>query len=461
MRPKRWRGTFVPCWFLVAHPARSRPRKLRQPWLCEGKEIDGKRFTLRSFPATQRCQSTSVVGVVTTSVVTLQPALEEASVAMPRAPAEGRVSQNSEMTDQSEVRDQLWLPGPAFPGEQTMVFRNSRTRELVLLGMAKKRQVMRVRAVLTDQQQPLNWSLEEVLAFQPANKVGLVDGPYSMWKHYGGNRAVFFDLRADENGNLFSIEVEVSAVKPELALAYARAAVNQLLDSLTATTPHPLVIQRLELLSPTNNADVLAYQITMPHQQTTKLPRFGGILPSGTLSGVEAVLREALTNPSPYYRLLLSYRGFEGLQRIRRDLAAFVKKHSIEAPALDAVKLDRKEIAQHGFRGKVLGFETLQQLIDYHKELRDAAAHYFVGGRGSKGQQHLKFSSTSAHTYGRVAALMLNQVRRELAHLKQYHQRHVAPRTHLGMVLPVEAARDRYVVIAPDDESSDIADEFN
>jgi hypothetical protein len=29
-----------------------------------------------------------------------------------------------------------------------------------------------------------------------------------------------------------------------LALAYARAAVNQLLDSLTATTPHPIVIQR-------------------------------------------------------------------------------------------------------------------------------------------------------------------------------------------------------------------------
>ena len=65
--------------------------------------------------------------------------------------------------------------------------------------------------------------------------------------------------------------------------------------------------------------------------------------------------------------------------------------------------------------------------------------HYFVGSRGSGARQHLKFSSTLAHTYGRVSALMLNQLRRELVHLRQYHQRYIAPRTHVGMVLPMEA----------------------
>lgn len=372
-----------------------------------------------------------------------------------------RTDYNRRMADQSEAVDQLWLPNPAFPGEQTMIFRDSRTRELVTLSMSKERRMLRTRAVLTDQHHPLNCSLEELLAFRPANQVRLTDGPFSVWKHYGGHRAVFFDLCADEKGNLASIEVEVSAVKPELALAYARAAVNQLLDSLTATVPHPIVIQRLELLSPANNNDVLAYQVTMPCQSSANLPRFGGIGPSGAFTGVEAVLREAFTNPSPYYRLLLAYRGFEGVKRIHREFAGFVKKHNIEALPLEPVKLDRTEMAQHGFRGEVLGFETLQQLIDSYRDLRDAAAHYFLGSRGSGTRQHLKFSSTLAHTYGRVAALMLNALRRELVHLKQYHQRHIAPRTDIGMVLPMEAVRERYVVFCPDDEATAPPDEFN
>jgi hypothetical protein len=217
----------------------------------------------------------------------------------------------------------------------------------------------------------------------------------------------------------------------------------------------------LELLSPDNNTDILAYQITMPHQLATNLPRIGGIFPTGASTGVEAVLREALTNPSPYYRLLLAYRGFEGIKRIHREFAAFVRKHNVEAPPLEAVKLDRTEMAQHGFRGEVLEVETLQQVIDLYRDLRDAAAHYFLGSRGSGARQHLKFSSTLAHTYGRVSALMLNQLRRELVHLKQYHQRFIAARTHVGMVLPMEAVRERYVVVSPDDEATAQPNEFN
>jgi hypothetical protein len=52
---------------------------------------------------------------------------------------QGRTRSNSYMADQLGAVDQLWLPNPAFPGEQTMIYRNSRTRELVALCMAKAR----------------------------------------------------------------------------------------------------------------------------------------------------------------------------------------------------------------------------------------------------------------------------------------------------------------------------------
>ena len=342
-----------------------------------------------------------------------------------------------------------------------MVYRNSHTRELVMLGMAKERRVFRVRAIVTDQAQALNSSLEEILAFQPHNRLPLTDGNFSLWKHYGGTRAVFYDLCGDQIGNLSAIEVEVSAIRPELALAYARAAVNQLLDSLTATVPHPIVIQRLELLSPDVKETVLAYQITMPHQCVTNLPRTGGILPSRTFSGIEAVLREALTNPSPYYRLLLAYKGLEGVKRLRRHFPEFARKHALSVPDLIDIKLDKVELARHGFKEPVLAFEDSGQIIEHYKSLRDACAHFFVGSRGKTARQHLQLSSTLAHTCGRVAGLLLVLVRRELVYLKDYHRRHLAPRTLVGMVLPTVAARERFMVVCPDDEASAPPDDFN
>ncbi len=368
------------------------------------------------------------------------------------------------MADKSSTppADQLWLPPfTALPGTQTMIYRDSCTRELVGLSMAKERRVFRVRTIVTDQNQPLNCSLEDLLAFQPQNRLPLPDGNFPAWKHYGGSRAVFYDLCADESGNLSAIEVEVSAKRPELALAYARAAVNQFLDGLTATVPHPIVIQRLELLSPNDNRTVLAYQITMPHQCATNIPRFGGISPNPLFSGIEAVLREALTNPSPYYRLLLAYRGFEGVKRLRRQLPELAKKHNIDVPPLKDTQLDKTEMAQHGFREDILMFEKLDQLMEHYKNLRDACAHFFVGSRGKAARQHLHLSSTIVHTCGKVAALMLIYVRRDLAYLKNYHVRYLAPVTHVGMLLPMEGARERFRVICPDEEASAPPDEFN
>ncbi len=364
--------------------------------------------------------------------------------------------------DGAESLDQLWLPPfTALPGTQTMIYRDSRTRELVTLSMAKTRLVYRVRAIVTDQYHSLNCSLEDLLAFQPQNRLPLPDGNFSLWKHYGGSRAIFYDMRCDQKGNLSAIEVEVSAVRPELALAYARAAVNQLLDNLTATVPHPVVIQRLELLSPSDNQSVLAYQITMPHQCSTNLPRIGGFLPNRPFSGIEAVLREALTNPSPYYRLLLAYKGVEGLKQLRRRFPEFAKKYNIDAPIFTDLKLDRNEMAQHGFRDKVLEFEDMEQLTGHYKSLRDACAHFFVGSRGKGAHRHLHLSSTQAHTSGKVAALMLVYVRKDLMYLKDYHRRYFAPKTNLGMVLPMESARDRFMVVCPDEEASASPDEFN
>jgi hypothetical protein len=352
--------------------------------------------------------------------------------------------------------EQVWLTTPAFPGEQTMAYRESNTRELVDLSMNPQRRKFRVRAVISDQGQPINWSLEEAISFTPRNRIQLPDGGFSAWKHYGGTRAVFHDFCTDSTGNLFAIELDVSARRPELALGYARAAVNQLLDSLRL----PVVILRLEIQSLRNSETVMAYQITMPNQFAAPVRRFGGFGPSGLFAGADAILREAVTNPSPHYRLLLAYKGFEGTKGIRRELAAFIKKHNIQAPELEPFRLDKAELGQHGFT-EVQSFETLDDLVRNYKVLRDGAAHFFLGGRGPNARAHLHLSSTMAHTYAKVASLMLEYLGRELAQLRGFHNRHVAPITQIGMILPLEEAREEYLVVCPDDESTAPPDDFN
>jgi hypothetical protein len=60
-----------------------------------------------------------------------------------------------------------------------------------------------------------------------------------------------------------------------------------------------------------------------------------------------------------------------------------------------------------------------------------------------------------------VAALMLVCARRELVYLKGYDRRYLAAITQVGMLLPMEGAREQFMVVCPDDEASAPADEFN
>lgn len=355
--------------------------------------------------------------------------------------------------------DSVWMPQMALPGEQTMVYRQSRFREVAGLSIEKKRRKFDVRAIVTDNPPPYCGTLDEILSYAPRNRFTMPDGSFSVWKHYGKKKAVFFDLAADEAGRLARVHVEVSAIRPELALGYARAAVNQLLDSLTVGIEHPLTIQRLELISP-NDGGITAYQITLPCQEITRIVRFGGIGPGAMFSGLEAILREAATNPSPYYRLLLAYRGFDGTDSVRSQIAAFFREHKVSAPKPTSLKIDVTELAQLGFGGKVLELKNLNDLVKFYREFRNAVAHFFVD-QGSAGKGHLQFSSTMALSFAKVSALLLKYLRKEVLHLKAHYNEFMVPLIHVGMILPVEQARERYMVVCPDEETGAAHDEFN
>jgi hypothetical protein len=65
------------------------------------------------------------------------------------------------------------------------------------------------------------------------------------------------------------------------------------------------------------------------------------------------------------------------------------------------------------------------------------------------------------NTCAKVSALLLKYLRMEVLSLKQHYAQFMSPRIHVGMILPVEEARDRYMVVCPDDESRSVPDDFS
>ena len=92
---------------------------------------------------------------------------------------------------------------------------------------------------------------------------------------------------------------------------------NALLDILTRNTGFPLLIQRLELISP-STSEALVHQLLFPQGNQVIIGPLGGIQQAVPLATYEAIYREELTSSSPFYKLLCAARKFEGTGSIRK-----------------------------------------------------------------------------------------------------------------------------------------------
>ena len=359
-----------------------------------------------------------------------------------------------------DQQDPLSFPHPTLPGALTMAFRESRLREIGLLSYHKERKTFTVRAVMTDNAVPSNCTLEDVVTFQPRTHVVLKDGAFPAFKYYSNGKAVLFDLVCGPDNTLTHIQTYVSAKLPELALGYARAAINQFIDTFGLYTRHPLSIQRLELMSLEDDG-VLAFQITVPSRFTTHVDKFHSFRAGGPFLNTEAIYRQAITNPSPYYRLLLAFRGFEGVQQTRTVLRRLATDLNVSEKMPKVVRLDALQLARLQFPPEVSALKDMDALFVYYRGLRDAAAHFLLD-RKKTATGSLQFSSTHEYNYAAVGALLLEYLRGELIRLRDYYENFLSKKLHDRYPLWNSDDRGRYhLVICPDEEDSAPADEFN
>jgi hypothetical protein len=196
----------------------------------------------------------------------------------------------------------LIFPGEPTPGALGVFVRHDRLNELRELEVEKQNRVWEVRGLISDHV-PLAGDAVAALERGSYHLFHLKENPLWIYLHSGGRNAIYYQLVGDAEGKLSHIAVSVESRFPSNALLLARRPLNALLDVFSSDSGMPLLLQRLELMSP-RDGGILLTEMLLPHRGGVVLGPLGGILQAVPFAPYDALYREALTTSSPFYRLL-------------------------------------------------------------------------------------------------------------------------------------------------------------
>lgn len=343
------------------------------------------------------------------------------------------------------VRLAIVDPPEPMPGVLGIVIPETRLEESRNLERERKRQLWKVRGVVSDHI-PLAGDIKSIVNRERTHNFSLNSPSLTLYLHRGGNDAIFFDLVAFPNKRLDYIEVRVDTDLPSEAFSLARQPLNELLDAFVRTPPNPpLVLQRLELVSPTDGG-ILAYELTLPFNNGLSFGPMGGIIQWPVFAPYFAIFREAITTSSPFYRLLCAWRVFEGIQTIRKWLREQCTRFKIDARLPKETEIDIEHLQRMGFRFDFCGrIKKLSDLFNELRELRNGVAHFLF--EGEIGNEHVLLGrSSEVRNYSLSSAILLSYVAREIDALRIFYVKYVEPHMMRVSILPMETQKDQFVV---------------
>ena len=130
-----------------------------------------------------------------------------------------------------------------------------------------------VRAYISDHA-PLVGGADDALSRPAYHLLYLNENPLWIYLHSGGRNAVYYGLFGDEAGKLKFITVSVESRLPSNALLLARGPINALLDIFTRNSNAPVMVQRLEIISPLDG-EVLISELWIPERNGIALGPLG------------------------------------------------------------------------------------------------------------------------------------------------------------------------------------------
>jgi hypothetical protein len=354
----------------------------------------------------------------------------------------------------SENRNDAGLaifPPNATPGALTAFIRPDKVQEVKKLEEERTPKTWGVRAYLSD---------HALLAGNPfaaieerGNHSLLVnpkENPLWIYLHSGGRRAVYYGLFNGPDGKLDHIVVKVHSTLPSNALLLARGPINALLDVLVRDHPMPLLIHRLELLSPTSG-DVLISECLMPQDRGVVMGPLGGIVQAVPFAPYDALYREALVSPSPFYRLICGWKMYEGTDKVRALMRKECETRKVPAKLPPDPAITSEDPFRFGFAADFAeGITCARDLFEKLRETRNAISHFLIDTDEGEAGVYVADGAQLRH-YSMSAAAMLHYSHQALDELRLFSVKiGIHFWTRGSMVLPMPQNRDQFPILASD-----------
>jgi len=331
-----------------------------------------------------------------------------------------------------------FLTTAQYPGSLSLIVPAHRASLYETLQRSSASQTWRVKARISDHI-PIFGTIDSILKRPSEHILVLSENPLNVYLHRGGHDATYFSLVGDASGRLSFIEVEIEVNTPHEALLHAREPIDELLDAISRPYRIPLVIQRLELLA-ADDDDPIAFEVALPYSAEIRLGPLGGIVQVPLFAPYDAILREALTNGSPFYRVLCACRLYEGIGAIRRCMKKECGRLNILNPLPKDAALTPEELAKFALPEEFLkDIRRLKDLFEKCRPLRDSIAHFLYEGKGGAPKKwHVYIASGGAfREYSVISSILLHFTATALDELRKFYQQHLHAHFFKGSILPV------------------------
>ena len=157
----------------------------------------------------------------------------------------------------------------------------------------------------------------------------------------------------------------------------------------------------------------------------------------------EAVIREAITTISPFYRLLCAYRLYESLKPLRADIRRACKHFGVDAPLPKVRPVDVNWLRKLGFMESFLiGLRNVEDFWKKLGEMRNGVAHFLLDGSGA-----VSFSDGGMyHLYSLSAAALLHYSHESFRDLYKFVTDNLDSVLLRGSILPLPEIRTRFII---------------
>jgi len=217
---------------------------------------------------------------------------------------------------------------------------------------------------------------EEILKFSGATLIKMTEKElrsYINWKNSG----VVFTFRGNSHKMLNRVEAYSKGRLPSNALDIFKSALYTLIDCLVYSLKCPIYVQGIALLI--NNKPLL-YELPITFAGEKTIAFGGGFNSVHWFAPLDALEREAICSPSPFYKLLCRFRIYEGIKHyLRKELRSFANKINQKAKIPKTPRITKGELQALRINKEIIPkIKTYEDVAEAFRELRNGLVQFLM-----------------------------------------------------------------------------------